>query len=202
MKRKLPLTLCLFAAVLFSSCGSYTYTYRWDSTPSYEHIDYVYSGERPLYVDAGNTKNPSYHRIELYIRNNQELTKEKPMRSIRIDEYRVMLPFGRCINLLDSDIRLHYIYRSLREVEEEWNKLLWIQPQCIDGKRAIPIDGLGYDDAIRLRAHLAGIPALASRFRLEYAFTVVWEDGVEEKHSGTFRFKRSFDAKYWAWFTV
>jgi hypothetical protein len=169
---------------------------EWDTYLTSFHT-YNYAGERPLSVWVEHTKMPAYHRINLYINNVYELTwRRKTVRSIRFEQYQVVFPFGRRINLLDSDISLDS-YRSLRDLEEDEEdekdrgKLQWAGLECTDGKRVLSFGGIRYGDGVQLQSLVEDIPDLASKFWLVYVFTVVWEDGVKERHSGIFRFGRT-----------
>ena len=196
MKTKLILLLQVLVVLAFGSC---VITNEMEIYPS-KHSN-QYTGESPLNVYPGYN---IYNDVAFFIRNDSGANANNIMSRLYLEECEVILPKGRRINLLDNrDIEIGYSYPAPEKFKERPKKeLLNVQPQIIEGKKVIPLEGINYGERGAIEFNEISSTAenfygSANSFRLKYAFTVIWEDGIEEKHSGTFRFKREF--RIWMW---
>jgi len=112
-----------------------------------------------------------------------------------IDECRATLPFDSVIDLMDSkNITVNYSYTGWDHKMKTPPKTLHdVQPQYTeDSKKVIYLDSIVDNDGVWIR-FFAKIPSSANTLRLEYSFTVVWENMGEVKIRNKLLFKKEFD---------
>ena len=183
MKMKSLLALCLFASALFSSCIGFYSFYTGGST-IIESNESRHSRIKPFDITAGVTEHRGYVTVTLFVEVLNHTNTENILRYIHVEKLRVKPPVGKAIDVPD-DYTIGEYYRIYNRGSAK------VPPVYIDGKKIFPIGSRDWKLISILFNTIT--PVRTNSFRLEYAFTAVWEDGVEEKHSGTLLFKRRFD---------
>jgi hypothetical protein len=99
------------------------------------------------------------------------------MRSMYIDEFRVVLPSGKIIDLLDGKIDIIYRYNGSKDPTGKLNERVEnVKPQYIDGVKGLFFDGIKDGDGISIRLYTR-IPAyFVESIRLEYTLNIEWEN--------------------------
>ena len=165
MKTNLILLLPIFIVLTFGSC---TITYTMKDDPS-KHSDH-YMGERPIRVSTGFSDN-----VWVFFISNLSGTNAKNIMSrLYLEECELIFPFGRRINLLDRDIEIIYAYRATEKITGIPHKILLnVQPQIIEGKRVMPIEGISDGDLVAIHFNEISSTSVnfygsANSFRLKY----------------------------------
>jgi hypothetical protein len=99
------------------------------------------------------------------------------MRSMYIDEFRVVLPSGKIIDLLDKKIDIIYHYNGSEEVTGMlYKEVKNVKPKYIDGVKGLFFDGIKDGDGISIDFYTK-IPAyFVESIRLEYTLNIDWEN--------------------------
>jgi len=117
-------------------------------------------------------------------RENSEYTDDI-MRSMYIDECRIVLPSGKIIDLLEKKINIVYHYwESGKNTGIFYEKEENVKPQYIDGVKRLRINGIKNDDNRTSVYFFTKIPYIADKVTLEYTLTIEWENlGTVKKRS-------------------
>jgi hypothetical protein len=109
-----------------------------------------------------------------FIINNEE--KNDVMLFMSIDEFRIVLPSGRVIDLLDGKIDIIFYYRS-KDPEGRLNESVEnVKPQSMGGVKRLFFDGIKYGDGLNFHFY-ARIPAYSvDSVRIEYTLNCEWEN--------------------------
>ena len=194
MNRNYIIFLIITVLLFFNSC---VITRDFDRYP--RESNYEYSGERPIKVSSGFSEIPgNYYSITLFLRNRGHVNRDNIIQYIHIEECNIKPTLGRSRDLLDKVETVRLIYGNHKS-EPPYKTIGKIQPQFIDGKKVLHIDGIDEDDVIEIIFKTKNINFISS-LHLNYAFTVVWKNSIEERHQGSFLFKRVLEK--WYWFTV
>jgi len=161
---------------------------------------YNYSGERPLIVSGGISDMSTYHYLFLFISNMGEGNREN-IQYIKIDNCRIIYSSGNSNDLLEKIETIRYLLHGMSEeiTDLPFRIIENIQLQFIEGKYFLYLDTINEGDSVEIMFKI-NINHLISNFYLEYAFTIVWEDYIEERHQGVLFFKK--ESKIWDRFTV
>ena len=122
---------------------------------------------------------------------NMQVEHQDTMLYMYIDECSIILSSGRVINPMDNNIIINYSYtgRDLK-MKAPPKTLQDVQPQHTeDGRKVIYLDSIVDNDAVWVKFN-AKIPSFAQTLRLEYSFTVVWENMGEVKMRKNLLFKK------------
>ena len=205
MNRRWSLVLLPFIFLLFNSCAMVVKTFSDSSTIDYESSSelgqihsYIEILKREYYFFPHNYFQSvlpylyENYAIEVSVSNWNYLNNEEDiMRNMYIDECRIALPSGKIIDLLERNITIIYRYYASKEVTGIPSKELQnVQPQDINGKKVVYIDGLADGDSVKIIFN-ARIPSYSTdSLRLEYANTVLWENTGEVKQRMNILFKK------------
>jgi len=109
-------------------------------------------------------------------REKSEYT-EDIMKFMYIDEFRIVLPSGKIIDLLKGKIDIIYHYNgSEKEAGMLYKKVKNVKSTYIDGVKKLSFDGIKDNDGISIYFTVK-IPAyFVNSIRLEYTLTVEWEN--------------------------
>jgi len=192
--------------LLLNSCLAFEKIYKEPSTENYEgsakgpiltfiylrygkSFEFPYSYIQPIFPLAYEKYNINFNIYNINDalkrvaeRENKEYT-DYIMRSMCIDELRIVLPSGEIIDLLDGKIDVIYHYNgSEKEAGMLYKKEQNIKPQNIDGVKKLFFKGFQGGDGITLDFHTK-IPAyFVNKVRLEYTLTIEWENrGIEKR---------------------
>jgi hypothetical protein len=143
------------------------------------------------------------YRIWFSVSNKNDILKETNdiMRSMYIDEFRIVLPSGRVIDLLDGKINIIYHYNGSEEITGMlYKEVKNFKPQYIDGVKRLIFDGIKNGDGISIDFYTR-IPAYSvDSVRLEYTLNIEWENRgtVRRRSIGIF----NKELRKWYAFTV
>ena len=186
MKHTLAIALS-FALFLLSSCSSTFYAF---SVPDRYNCEFS-STERRLGITTRFT------RGNLTMRISNRGNKGDVMRSMYISEARFVLPSGESIDLLDSRIRVNYVYIGFEEIAGVgYTGFMDTKPKQVNGRKVLDLGGLAdhYTVAIEIDED---VPPDINSIDFVYSLTVEWENFgiVEERCTPTF--KKTEHTYYW-----
>jgi hypothetical protein len=130
------------------------------------------------------------YAITIYI-NNMRAEHQDTMLCMYIDECRITLPSGRIIIVPMDNNKVNYSYTGRDYKRRAPPKTLQdVQPQYTeDGRKVLYLDSIVGNDKVWIK-FFAKIPSSAQTLRLEYSFTVVWENLSEVKMRYSLLFKK------------
>jgi len=197
MKKYNVLLLSFFILLLLNSCIVFERIYRepikenhegsTDKRPILTFINLMYGQSFKFPFSCLQPVFPlAYEKYNIWftVSNRNDIFKiEDIMRSMYIDEFRIVLPSGKIIDLLDGNIDVTYHYNGSEEetgmlYKEEQN----IKPQNIDGEKKLFFEGIKDGDGVSIYFHTR-IPAyFVNQVRMEYMLTIEWENrGIEKR---------------------
>ena len=120
------------------------------------------------------------------------------MRSMYFDEFRIVLPSGKIIDLLEGNIDVIYQYLMADETTDTLSKKIQnVKPTYIDGVKRLYIDGIKDGDGINTTFYTK-IPSSFDNIRLEYTLTIEWENlGTMKEHTILI-----FNKKVYEWYSL
>jgi len=210
MNRNVALMLFAFLSLVLSSCVILSRQYDISEYNSYKfrsELGQVYTRAQLLISEERYNRLNQYFqsifpfRYENYciwinIIDWSYLSKdfnndEDTMLYMYIDECRITLPSGRIIIVPMDNNKVNYSYTGRDYKRKAPPKTLQdVQPQYTeDGRKVLYLDSIVDDDGVWIN-FFAKIPSSAQTLRLEYSFTVVWENLGEVKMRYSLLFKK------------
>jgi len=140
----------------------------------------------------------NYKIIFLLFNKNHIKNTGGIMRSMYFDEFRIVLPSGKIIDLLEGNIDVIYQYLMADETTDTLSKKIQnVKPTYIDGVKRLYIDGIKDGDGINTTFYTK-IPSSFDNIRLEYTLTIEWENlGTMKEHTILI-----FNKKVYEWYSL
>jgi len=195
MNRNYIIFLIITVLFIFTSC---VITRDFHKYPV--NRNYLYTGDRPVSVSGALSGIESPYRITLFLANFDEDNREN-IQSVQIDECSMVYQSGKSIDLLEKITAARFVYHYISGIfpDPSYEIIKNIQLQLIDGNKVLHIENLNYGSTLSITFNIK-IPVLTNSIRLDYSFTVVWENSIKERHQGSIFFEREF--KTWTYYTT
>jgi len=166
----------------------------------FSYIQFIFPPPNEKYIVDFSLTNINDALKNVAEREKKEYTDDI-MRSMYFDEFRIVLPSGKIIDLLEGKIDITYHYNgSEKETGMLYKEVKNFKPQYIDGVKRLFFDGIKDGDGISVYFY-AKIPAyFVNSVRLEYTQTIEWENMGTVKRRTVMIFNKKLEK--WYAFTV